>query len=70
MGHSDNLFYSLACVVVMLTSNPFMSLLIYFVLNFLTAGVRLLYSSLAGLFVYGNQGDDAFWYLDGKAVRF
>ena len=62
-------FYSLACVVVMLTGNPFMSLLIYFVLNFLTAGVRLLYSSLAELFVYGNQGSDTFWYLDGKAVK-
>lgn len=62
-------FYSLACVVVMLTGNPFMSLLIYFVLNFLTVGVRLLYSSLAELFVYGNQGSDAFWYLDGKVVK-
>lgn len=62
-------FYSLACVVVMLTGNPFMSLLIYVVLNFLTVGVRLLYSSLAELFVYGNQGSDAFWYLDGKVVK-
>ena len=61
-------FYSLACAVVMLTGNPFMSLVIYAVLNFLAAGVHMLYSSLAELFVYGNQVG-SYGYMNGETVK-
>lgn len=60
-------FYSLACAVVMLTGNPFMSLVIYVVLNFLAAGVHMLYSTLAELFVYGNQAG-SYGYMNGETV--
>lgn len=46
-------FYSLSCMVVMLTGNALMSGMIYAVLNMLVSGVAFLYSMLAEYFVYG-----------------
>lgn len=62
-------FYSLACAVVMLTGNAFMSLVIYGVLNFLVLGVAMLYSMLADLFVYGNQGFSMSALVDNRIIK-
>lgn len=62
-------FYSLACAVVMLTGNAFMSLVIYGVLNFLVVGVAMLYSMLADLFVYGNQGFSMSALVDNRIIK-
>lgn len=62
-------FYSLACAVVMLTGNAFMSLVIYGVLNFLVAGVAMLYNMLAELFVYGSHGFSMYSVIDNRLIR-
>lgn len=51
------LFYNLACLVVMLTSNGIMTVVIYSVLNVLYVGVMYLFSSLGSIFIYGYQGN-------------
>lgn len=50
-------FYSLACMIVMLVGNAFMSYVIYGVLNVLVAGVLVLCSAVAQCFVYGSGAE-------------
>lgn len=62
-------YYNLACAVVMVTGNAFMSFVIYGVLNCLVAGVAMLYSMLAEIFVYGNQGFDLYNIVENPLIR-
>ena len=62
-------YYNLACAVVMVTGNAFMSFVIYGVLNCLVAGVAMLYSMLAEIFVYGNQGFDLYDIVENPLIR-
>lgn len=50
-------FYSLACVVVMLSGNGIMSLVIYGVLNVLEIGVSALLGTVSELFLYAGSFD-------------
>ncbi len=62
-------YYNLACAVVMVTGNAFMNFVIYGVLNCLVAGVAMLYSMLAEIFVYGNQGFALYDIVENPVIR-
>lgn len=52
-------FFSLACLMIMLTANGIMAAVIYAVINVLYQAVAAMFVAMGGLCIFGYQGDDS-----------